>query len=227
MSVDVQKVRFRAEDLGVLEQLAAQRAIEHCHLRPLGRRLIVVRYLDTPDWTLLSKGCSYREREFDRRRWVSFRGSPDEMGHPPRPLEAELPEGVTLEEINDLFTPTLRAWGAVGFRSMHEILRVENNRALIELVEQGQPRFLMCLDDVEFFANGCQRRCCEVKIDTRRDPNHTLDWLCYTLSSQFGLVPLVGGKLERGLAVTGARPAQARQDGAEPKPAGWHSLSAS
>jgi hypothetical protein len=208
MSQTASSIRFRAEDRGVLEVIAELGELEGCRLHALGQRLIVDRYFDTVDWALMAQRCSYRERQFERRRWVAFRGPAHAVTAPaPAPgLEAELPDGITLEDAGLLLPPVLRAWVAAGYRPLAEILLVENNRTLIELVEEGEPRFLLCLDDVEFFANGSPRRCCEVKLDARRDPNGRIHWIIYTLQAEFRLAPTKANKLQQGLALTGAEP---------------------
>ena len=217
MELTQSSVRLRAEDRGILEDIAKSGIVDAFRMQLLGERLIVDRYLDTDDWALMGQGCTYREREFARRRWVSFCGAAHDVGPPPEPLEAQLPEGVRLEDIQELLPPTLRAWAMADYRLFHEVLRVENNRMLFELVQDSEPMFLMCLDDAEFAAGGVQRRFCEVKINARRTPSEALAWLCETLTREFGLMPHSCSKLEQGIALTGVQPREA--DGAAQRPA--------
>ncbi len=198
--------RFRAEDRSVLESIATLRQVEGCNLRLLGHKLIVDRYFDTAEWHLIAQGCTYRERMLDRRRWVAFRGPVKKFAVPPDPIEVELPDCTRLDEVGTLLPPMFRAWAAAEYRSLGQILRAENNRTLIEIVEQDEPRFLLCLDDAEFFSNGSSRRCCAVKLHMRRDPNGLMCWLAGRLRRDFGLVEMNVSKLQAGLALTGAEP---------------------
>ena len=200
-------VRFRAEDRSVLEAIAALRQLEGCALRLLGHKLIVDRYFDTAEWHLLAQGCTYRERMLDRRRWVAFRGPVEKFAIPPDPIEVELPDCTRLDDVETLLPPMFRAWAVAGYRSLGQILLTENNRTLIEVVEQGEPRFLLCLDDAEFLSNGPSRRCCAVKLHVRRDPNGLMRWLAASLRRDFGLIEMNVGKLQAGLALTEAGPA--------------------
>jgi len=142
----------------------------------------------------------------DGRRWVAFRGPVEKFAVPPDPIEVELPDCTKLDEVGTLLPPMSRAWIAAGYRSLGQILITENNRTLIEVVEQDEPRFLLCLDDAEFLSNGQSRRCCAVKLHMRRDPNGLMRWLAGRLRRDFGLVEMNVSKLQMGLALTGAEP---------------------
>ena len=173
-------------------------------------------YLDTKDRSLAVAGLACRARRQDNGQLlltVKEKGAATGAVHRREELELLLPAG----ESGAKGVFAARAWPegpvrgriltVIGRKRLIRLATIRQRRTIRPVVQGGHTLAFLSLDDVQVRAGGAAKRFSEVEVElTGRGGDGDLDRLATCLEREWGLRPEVRSKLERALALVGARP---------------------
>jgi len=198
------EAKFLAKDPLVFEQVLSHQWLGGYELKFKERQLLVTDYFDTDQWDLLKARSVLRLRRCGRdctlclKKFLRQRGLIQVRDECEDALEDGYPK-----RIDDVQCPTMdKVRRVTEERPLLLVLTVENNRTITELIRNGQKRFEMVLDDVEFVGARDQRRHFEIEVECTTGDEYELDALLGILNSGFELEPSTVSKFERGLRLT-------------------------
>jgi inorganic triphosphatase YgiF len=206
------EARFIASSPAVFDQILEYGRLGGYDLRFRERQLLVTDYFDTDRWDLLKAKSVVCLRRLGRTSMLGFTRLCRRDGTVQVLDESE-------ETLSDVFPRNLDSldceiMGEVRRiarqRALLVVLTVENNRAIIDMVRNDEPRFQMVLDDVEFVGARDQRRHFELEIAPPGGDRYELEALLGVLASGFPLEPSPESKFERGLRLMRAWPVGVR-----------------
>jgi len=202
------EARFIATSPSVFDRIQQYGRLGGYDLIFKGRQLLVTNYFDTKRWDLLKARSIMSVHRSGRTCTLGFTvlSKRKDRSEVIEDLEEPLPDGYP-QKINALDCKVMeRVRKIAGGRHLLVVLTIENNRAVIDLLRSGEPRFKMVLDDVEFVGSRDQRRHFEVAIQSTGGDRYELEALLGVLTSGFSLEPSTESKFERGLRLMRAWP---------------------
>lgn len=200
--------RLVAASPSVFNQIQEHGKLGGHELRFRERQLLVTNFFDTDQWDLLKDKAIMRLRRLGRActLGLSIVERRKEVTRVVEDMEQPLPDGYP-ENINAVDGDIMeRVKSMSRDRDLLVVLTIENNRTIIEVARDGEPRFQMVLNDVEFVGSRDQRRHFEMEIESTGGDEYELEALLATLTSGFALQASAETRFERGLRLMRAWP---------------------
>lgn len=200
--------RLVAASPSVFNQIQEQGKLGGYELRSAERQLLVTNFFDTEEWDLLKGKAIMRLRRLGRActLGLSIVARRKEVTKVIEDLEEPLPDGYP-ENINAVDGDIMGRIKTISrSRDLLVVLTIESNRTIIGVARNGEPRFEMVLNDVEFVGSRDQRRHFEMEIESTGGDAYELETLLGILTSGFALQASAETRFERGLRLMRAWP---------------------
>jgi len=205
------EIKFSATGMEMLDELAALKEVAGYQVVDMGVKLQTDTCFDTDDQRFFREKIVFRLRVRDNGSVLTFKAqlkdgsvSADNLYHR---IEVEQPTHATVDDISagelpDI-PPTHALRDAVGELSILPSLIIANNRRIMLLMKDDEPRFEMVLDDVMFRGPGGKAQVYEVEVETIAGGEDELREVGAWLKENYGLEAAGPSKYILGMEMVG------------------------